>query len=83
MKTIRLFFNQSHFKNLIFLMFIFCITGNVFGQNRLSGYLKDSKGLPVINMNVRLISDAESRIEITDLDGKFTFQILFQKGTSW
>ena len=59
---------------ILFFVLALASSGRVFGQSQLSGYLKDSKGLPVINMNVRLLSDTETQIELTDLDGKFEFK---------
>ncbi|MBN7811832.1 TonB-dependent siderophore receptor [Algoriphagus sp. H41] len=44
------------------------------GQSRLLGQLQDEKGAPVINMNVRLVSDAENKIALSDIDGNFEFQ---------
>jgi iron complex outermembrane receptor protein len=54
---------------LLILSFPLIVTG----QNQLSGSLIDTKGYPVINMNVRLTSDQESKIILTDLDGRFEF----------
>jgi iron complex outermembrane recepter protein len=76
MKKIVLILSNSLLKSYLLVVLLFLTTGFVFGQNQVAGYLKDSKGLPIINMNVRLISDSETQIEITDLDGKFVFENL-------
>ncbi|WP_439488016.1 TonB-dependent siderophore receptor [Algoriphagus sp.] len=58
----------------IFLVLFFC--GSTIAQSRLSGHLKDEKGLPVINMNISLISDSETKIALSDIDGNFDFKEL-------
>lgn len=60
----------------VFLISWLSLSQVALAQNKLEGVVRDSKGLPVINMNVRLISDLESKLGITDLDGKFLFQDL-------
>ncbi len=52
------------------------LAGSTLAQSRLGGHLKDQKGLPVINLNVRLISDSEKKIALSDVDGNFEFREL-------
>jgi iron complex outermembrane recepter protein len=73
MKTVSQSIGSLIQKWRLLLLLILWFPGIVLGQNQISGYIKDAKGIPVINMNVRLISDSETKIEITDLDGKFLF----------
>lgn len=58
------------------LVFIMSVTlkGASYAQKSFVGTIKDSRGLPVINMNVRLVSSDETLLVLTDLDGKFEFK---------
>jgi iron complex outermembrane receptor protein len=59
---------------LILALFILPELG--MAQSSLEGSIRDSKGLPVINMNVRLSSELESKLVISDLEGNFRFSNL-------
>jgi hypothetical protein len=56
-------------KSLLLLIVSFYILGASYAQKSFVGTLKDSRGLPVINMNVRLVSSDETLLVLTDLDG--------------
>jgi len=70
----RNFYIRIPYFIVVFLACCFPLFGQV--QNQLTGTINDSKGYPVINMNVRLISDVESKIVLTDLEGRFVFENL-------
>lgn len=68
---------KQAFGKLSFLLFFLMFFGTVgisYGQKQFIGIVKDSRGIPVINMNVRLVSMEENQLALTDLDGKFEFK---------
>ena len=65
---------------LLSFFFFLLISVSVFAQANLTGLLKDEKGLPVINLNVRLISDNGTKIALSDIDGNFQFKDVHEVG---
>lgn len=72
-------FSQSQ-QLLVFILFLILIFPLISkGQGQLKGAIVDKKGYPVINMNVRLTSEGENKIVLTDLEGRFEFLNLSEK----
>jgi len=64
------------FKQQITLLFLFCVTFCSSAQNSLSGIIKDESKMPIISATIKLISDGEAKVVLSNLNGYFEFNNL-------
>lgn len=69
-------FDKSSRQKALLITFIALYPMFSFAQNSITGQVKDLSGFPVAQMNVRLVSADEIKIELTDSDGMFEFKNL-------